>query len=286
MILASPGPGCCTPISLVRAFFAETAFWPNLGFASVSSPNVRDRAEVFCDTAAIEGAYHQHYASYDAEQIHRLDGFYGRVDESFNERISDHVAGREVLDFGCGFGSLVEHLRRRGYEATGIDLLDFQVSAGRERFPDADLRVVTPGLLPFADLAFDTVVFKESLHHLAAESDIATQLAEVARVCSRRMIIFEPNPSMPLKIGRTLIGHVDPTLPVSSARTLLEQTGFHVTAVQYLSSFAFPLSGGYVGKPILSGRTPARVLRIDDRIVRALGRHIAWRYLMVADGKR
>jgi hypothetical protein len=60
-------------------------------------------------------------------------------------------------------------VRGRGFDATGIDLLDLQVSPGRERFPDADLRVVTQGPLPFADLIFDTVVFKESLHHLAAE---------------------------------------------------------------------------------------------------------------------
>jgi SAM-dependent methyltransferase len=248
---------------------------------------VRDRAERFCaNFPAIEGASHHHYANYDPEQILRLDGFYGQVDDGFNKRIGDYVAGKRVLDFGCGFGSLVDHLHRRGFEAVGIDLLDFQVAAGRERFPDADLRVVTPDSLPFAELTFDTVVFKESLHHLAAESDIDVELAEVARVCAHRILIFEPNPSVPLKIGRTLIGHVDPTLPVSATRALLEQAGFSIVAVHYLSSFAFPLSGGYVGKPLLPARTPASILRLDDHLTRVLGRHFAWRYLLVADRKR
>src|SRR5206468_11151887 len=118
---------------------------------------------------------------------------------------------------------------------------------------------------------------------LAAESDIDRELAEVARVCSQRIIIFEPNPSIPLKVGRTLIGHVDPTLPVGAARSLLEHSGFEVRSLQYLASLAFPLSGGYVGRPFLSGRVPTGVLRLDDQIVRLFGSSVAWRYLMVAD---
>jgi SAM-dependent methyltransferase len=236
-----------------------------------------------CDTRAIADAPHPHYAHYDPRQIRRLSGFFGRVDSHFNERIAAYVVGTKVLDFGCGFGSLVEHLRVRGIETTGIDLLAHQVAAGRERFPAADLRVVSSGQLPFGDLEFDVVVFKESLHHVAAEGDVDAALAEVARVCSQRIIIFEPNPSVPLKVSRTLIGHVDPTLPVEEARRLLEGIGFRVVSVEYLSSLAFPLSGGYVGKPIVPRSAPRWIFSLDDRIVRLFGRRAAWRYLMVAD---
>ena len=51
----------------------------------------------------------------------RLDGFYGRVDAYFNDRIAEHVVGSRVLDFGCGFGSLVEALRTRGFDARASD---------------------------------------------------------------------------------------------------------------------------------------------------------------------
>jgi hypothetical protein len=105
----------------------------------------------------------------------------------------------------------------------------------------------------------------------------------MARVCSTRLVVFEPNPSLPLKIGRTLIGHVDPTLPVDAARPLLQKAGFQVKSVQYHASFAFPLSGGYVGKPLLPKRVPARLFDVDEGIVRVLGRSVAWRYLMVAE---
>jgi ubiquinone/menaquinone biosynthesis C-methylase UbiE len=160
------------------------------------------------------------------------------------------------------------------------------VSAGRERFHNADLRVVTPGPLKFSDQEFDTVIFKDSLHHVAAESDVDAALAEVARVCSRRIVIFEPNPSVPLKIGRTLIGHVDPTLSPESARSLLRHTPFEIVSLEYLASLAFPLSGGYVGRPLLPRWTSERIFRLDDQIIRVLGSRVAWRYLMVADRGR
>jgi SAM-dependent methyltransferase len=190
-----------------------------------------------------------------------------------------------VLDFGCGFGSLVADLQRRGYEATGIDLLDFQIAEGEKRFPNADLRLVTPDEpLPFPDQAFDTVVFKESLHHLAAEGDIVGALREVGRVCRQRIVVFEPNPSVPLKIGRTLIAHVDPTLEPAAASAILRDAGFSPQPPVYLSSLALPLSGGYVGRRLVPRKTPAKpLLRIDDWLVRKLGAGAAWRYLLVAD---
>lgn len=231
----------------------------------------------------MEGASHPHYAHYHRDQIRRLDGFFGRVDDDFNRRIAAHVVGPRVLDFGAGFGSLGDHLNRRGFDATGIDLLELHVAAGKDRFPGIDLRVVTPGPLPFDDDAFESVVFKESLHHLAAESDVDDALTDVARVCSRRMIIFEPNPSVPLKVARTLIGHVDPTLPVEEARALVEKVGFALTAVEYMSALALPLSGGYVGRPLVPARAPTRILRLDERIVGVLGRRATWRYILVAD---
>jgi ubiquinone/menaquinone biosynthesis C-methylase UbiE len=140
--------------------------------------------------------------------------------------------------------------------------------------------------LPFPDDAFDTVVFKESLHHLAAEGDIVAALRDVGRVCRKRVVVFEPNPSVPLKIGRTLIAHVDPTLRPEAAATILEGAGFAPKPPTYLGSLAFPLSGGYVGRPLVPRRAPARLLfRLDGWLIRVFGAGAAWRYLLVADRK-
>jgi dolichol-phosphate mannosyltransferase len=265
------------------ALFRRKAAWQEM--ASLAAP-VSPEGEPLPRGDTIEvGApvAHSHYDHYSAEMVRRLNGVFGLVDARANERIAAHVIGHDVLDLGCGFGSLVDHLRRRGLAAVGIDILDSQITAGRERFPEADLRLVEIGPLPFADSSFDTVVLKESLHHLAAEGDIDDAMSELARICRRRVVVFEPNASVPLKLGRTLIGHVDPICPAPMARGFLEHAGFTVQSVTHSDALAFPLSGGYVSRPLLPRRAAALALRLDDALVRRLGQRVAWRYLMVAD---
>jgi SAM-dependent methyltransferase len=226
---------------------------------------------------------HPNYAHYSPATIERLDGLYGAVDERINGRLRARIVGPDVLDLGCGFGSLVEHLRRHGLNAVGIDLLDHQVAAGHERFPAADLRLVETGPLPFPDSSFDTVVLKESLHHLAAEGDIAATMAELARVCRQRVLVFEPNPSLGLKVGRALIGHVDPLCPPGMARDFLDLGGFQVRSLTFSDALVFPLSGGYVSRPLVPRRVGRALFALDDALVRAFGRRVAWRYTLVAD---
>ena len=49
------------------------------------------------------------------------------------------LAGKSLLDVGCGLGDLWKHLKSCGIEAdyTGVDLLEKMVAAARERHPDA-----------------------------------------------------------------------------------------------------------------------------------------------------
>ncbi len=51
------------------------------------------------------------------------------------------VAGRRVLDAGCGTGFLVEHFLALGARVTGVDLTDVSVSELSRRFPEARFEV-------------------------------------------------------------------------------------------------------------------------------------------------
>lgn len=96
-------------------------------------------------------------------------------------RLGD-VAGRRVLDFGCGHGMASVVLARRGAQVTAFDL-----SAGY--LHEAQARARANGVmvtfvradgerLPFADKSFDAIWGNAILHHL----DLGTAGAELRRV--------------------------------------------------------------------------------------------------------
>lgn len=95
--------------------------------------------------------------------------------------LAGDVAGRRILDAGCGSGALSAALRDRGAVVTGIDASAGMLALARRRLGDevalhvADLS----DPLPFADGAFDDVVASLVLHYL---EDWGPTLAELRRV--------------------------------------------------------------------------------------------------------
>ena len=75
-------------------------------------------------------------------------------------RLAGDVAGRRILDAGCGSGPLAAVLRDAGADVTGLDVSAVMVDLARERLGEAaDLHVADLGApLPFADDVFDDVV--------------------------------------------------------------------------------------------------------------------------------
>ena len=95
--------------------------------------------------------------------------------------LAGDVAGRRILDAGCGSGPLSAALRDRGAVVTGIDASAEMLALARRRLGDditlhvGDLR----GRLPFDDGAFDDVIASLVLHYL---QDWGPTLAELRRV--------------------------------------------------------------------------------------------------------
>jgi SAM-dependent methyltransferase len=95
--------------------------------------------------------------------------------------LAGDVAGRRILDAGCGAGPLFAALRDRGAIVTGIDKSAGMVGLARRRLGgDADLQVAELGRpLPFPDDTFDDVTASLVLHYL---EDWGPALAELRRV--------------------------------------------------------------------------------------------------------
>ncbi|WP_037359363.1 class I SAM-dependent methyltransferase [Amycolatopsis orientalis] len=109
--------------------------------------------------------------------------------------LAGDVAGRRILDAGCGAGPLTAALRERGADVSGFDLSGGMLEIARQRLgPDADLRVADVAEpLPYADNAFDDVVASLVLHYL---EDWGPTLAEFHRVLrpGGRLIVVVDHP--------------------------------------------------------------------------------------------
>lgn len=91
------------------------------------------------------------------------------------------VAGRQVLDAGCGSGNTLVDLVGGGATAIGIDGSQAMIDIACDRLgSDANLRVADlSASLPFQDTLFDDVVCSLALHYL---EDWTSPLAEMRRV--------------------------------------------------------------------------------------------------------
>ena len=117
--------------------------------------------------------------AYNAENESSLNNAY--YERPATLALAGDVAGRRILDVGCGAGPLFEALRDRGALVSGFDRSAGMLELARRRLgADADLRVADVAEpLPYPDASFDDVIASLVLHYL---QDWGPTLAEVRRV--------------------------------------------------------------------------------------------------------
>jgi ubiquinone/menaquinone biosynthesis C-methylase UbiE len=117
--------------------------------------------------------------AYSADnEVNLLNGYYERPAML---SLAGEVAGRRILDVGCGSGPLLASLRDRGAIVAGFDRSAAMIELARRRLgEDVDLAVADLAKpLPYADAAFDDVMASLVLHYL---EDWTEPLAELRRV--------------------------------------------------------------------------------------------------------
>jgi ubiquinone/menaquinone biosynthesis C-methylase UbiE len=155
---------------------------------SADSENADRTADV-----AVENDYDSFAEAYTVEnETSLINAHYARP---AIVNLAGDVAGRRVLDAGCGAGAVSVALRERGAVVAGFDRSARMVELARQRpGADTDLRVVDiAGPLPYPDGAFDDVVAALVLHYLA---DWTAPLAELRRVLKPggRLIVVVNHP--------------------------------------------------------------------------------------------
>lgn len=101
--------------------------------------------------------------------------------------IDKYVAGKKILDIGCGRGFYVDYLVSQGFDAYGLDFVT-QFIKEAKRSKKGTFVKGEAEKLPFKDNEFDTTILFNILEH----GDEGKLLGEAKRVTKKRILVIVP----------------------------------------------------------------------------------------------
>jgi methionine biosynthesis protein MetW len=92
--------------------------------------------------------------------------------------------GSQVLDVGCGDGSLLHHLKvAKQAHVYGVELADDKVLACTQKGLNVVQRDLEDGLALFEDQSFDKVILSQTLQTIHQTARILSEIARVGKEC-------------------------------------------------------------------------------------------------------
>src|SRR5262249_35654431 len=135
--------------------------------------------------AAFDAYYYRNCVGGDA---YKRDPSWLAFNAGVADRIVADIRPRRVLDVGCGFGFLVEALRERGVDATGLDVSEYAIgNVHPTARPYCRVGSIADGLTE----TYDIIVTIEVIEHVPVrESERA-----IAEMCAHASdILFSSTP--------------------------------------------------------------------------------------------
>jgi SAM-dependent methyltransferase len=154
-----------------------------------------------------EADFHDERFSNAASPRAGADRFYAVAAPSYDRYkslVSNNVAGKSVLEYGCGPGEFAMQLAEEGALVDGIDISPATIARAKEKNKRCNFSVMNAESLLFEDNRFNIVCGSGILHHL----DLSRAFKEIYRVLKPggRGIFIEPlghNPIINLYRNRT-----------------------------------------------------------------------------------
>lgn len=108
------------------------------------------------------------------------------------------LATGAILDFGCGNGDLLLHLRQNGKSAQGIELDEDRTRNALQASLVENVTFYDGGLpLPFADGEFDSIVSTEVIEHVPGIESFVPELARILTATGRLFVTTPDITSVP-----------------------------------------------------------------------------------------
>lgn len=123
-------------------------------------------------------------AQFESENVGRpMEGHTTRMFERITEVEPERIAGRTIVEFGCGPGRFLDVVRGKGGIAVGVDMSQAVEVARRNFAADSQVLIVQGDVLrpPFARGAFDGGYSIGVLHHTPEPAAGVQALARVVR---------------------------------------------------------------------------------------------------------
>ncbi len=167
------------------------------------------------------------------------------------------LAGRRVLDAGCGRGQWLADLETWGArraDLAGVDLVPERVEESSARLPGADIRRADATGLPFGDASFDLVLQSMMFSSILDEDVRRAAAAEMARVLAPGGLVlwydfFVNSPGNPSVRGirRGEVAELFPGFSIRWRRTTLAPP-----LVRLLAPRAWPLASALQALTLLN----------------------------------
>ncbi|MBN1224756.1 MAG: class I SAM-dependent methyltransferase [Candidatus Aminicenantes bacterium] len=173
----------------------------------------------------------------------RYTGFENRFrgsEDSIKLQLKKYLAyfpeGSRVLDLGCGRGEFLELLKKKGIEATGIDINEQMIALCREKGLECQKADILEKLAGYSDSSLGGIFSSQVIEHLAPV--YLKRMLELAyfKLSPGSPIVLETiNPTSVfalVQIYHLDISHKQPIHP-QALKFLLESTGFGKVTIHY-----------------------------------------------------
>ncbi len=194
--------------------------------------------------------------------------------------LADGLAGKRVLDVGCGYGFRTHGLLKEGArKITGMDLdrdriLGAQAHSLKKGLGGVTFMVADSEEMGVRSRCFDLIVADEMIHHLESLPRAFREMYRILRPGGTLVISDHNRLSLPSEFVRTLYfgQNKENVFSASQIKGLLENTGFRDIMVRHIL-FTLPLAG-LRGKMLKMNRTLESLIEQTPLLRRQCGVYV------------